>query len=125
MAPSLPYISLFDPKRLRSYLLRLPLFTRIIFVLIVVFWLLEFQSVWNIVQWGSLIPKEINLGTSMFRDYEKPLQVLVDQHNLEASANPLAYRSVPTKHLSSYPHKLPQRCLQQLSACSPLGTIRS
>ena len=64
MAPSLPYIPLFDPRRLRSYLLRLPLFTRVVFTLIVVFWLLELQSVWNIVQWGALIPNEVNLGTS-------------------------------------------------------------
>ena len=72
MAPTIPSILLFDPRRLRSYLLRLPLFTRVIFVLIVVFWLLEFQSVWNIMQWGSLIPKEVNLGTSMSTGLEQP-----------------------------------------------------
>lgn len=57
----------FDPRRLRSYILRLPLFTRIVLLLIVIFWLLEFQSVWNIIQWGALIPQEINIGTSTLR----------------------------------------------------------
>ena len=65
MAPSFPYIPFFDPRRLRSYLLRLPLFTRILFALVVVFWLLELQSVWDVIQWGALIPREMNLGTSM------------------------------------------------------------
>lgn len=61
MAPTIPSL---DVKRLRSYVFRLPLFTRIVLVLIVVFWILELQKVWNVVQWGALIPKEVNLGTS-------------------------------------------------------------
>lgn len=61
MAPTLPS---FSPARLRSYLFRLPLFTRVVLLLIVFFWILELQSVWNVVQWGALIPNEINLGTS-------------------------------------------------------------
>lgn len=55
----------FNPQRLRSYILRLPLFTRACILIIVVFWLLELQTVWSVTQWGSLIPKEIGLGTSM------------------------------------------------------------
>jgi len=62
MAPTLPS---FQPARIRSYVLRLPLFTRIVILLIVVFWILELQSAWNVFQWGALIPQEINLGTSM------------------------------------------------------------
>jgi glycosylphosphatidylinositol transamidase len=59
--PPLP----FNPGRVRTYLLRLPLFTRLILLAIVVFWLLELQTVWSVVQWGSLTPDEIGIGSSM------------------------------------------------------------
>lgn len=61
MAPTLPQ---FNPARLRPYVFRIPLFTRIILLLIVLFWLLEFQNAWDIAQWGALVPLEVNLGTS-------------------------------------------------------------
>lgn len=60
--PPLP----FNPSRVRTYVLRLPLFTRLVLLAIIVFWLLELQTVWGVVQWGSLIPDEIGLGT-MYR----------------------------------------------------------
>ncbi|KAL9013520.1 MAG: hypothetical protein Q9173_001779, partial [Seirophora scorigena] len=60
MAPTLPSL---DVKRLRSYVFRLPLFTRVILVFIAIFWIVELQQVWNVIQWGALIPKEINLAT--------------------------------------------------------------
>ncbi|KAL4920275.1 Gaa1-like protein [Aspergillus aurantiobrunneus] len=65
--PPLP----FNPSRVRSYLLRLPLFTRLVVVAIIVFWLLELQTVWSVVQWGSLIPDEIGLST-MYRTNTYP-----------------------------------------------------
>lgn len=58
--PPLP----FNPSRVRSYLVRLPLFTRLVLLIILAFWLLELQSLWSVVQWGSLIPDDINLATS-------------------------------------------------------------
>ncbi|KAL8909293.1 MAG: hypothetical protein Q9207_000303 [Kuettlingeria erythrocarpa] len=61
MAPSLPSL---DVRRLRSYVFRLPLFTRVILTFVAFFWILELQQIWNVVQWGALIPKEINFGTS-------------------------------------------------------------
>ncbi|KAJ5898775.1 Gaa1-like protein [Penicillium taxi] len=60
--PPLP----FNPSRVRSYLMRLPLFTRLVVLVIFAFWLAELQSAWNVVQWGALIPDEINFGT-MYR----------------------------------------------------------
>ncbi|KAL8953004.1 MAG: hypothetical protein Q9222_001119 [Ikaeria aurantiellina] len=69
MAPTLPSL---DIRRFRSYIFRLPLFTRIIITFIVLFWVLELQQIWNVVQWGALIPKEINLGT-MYRLNTYPL----------------------------------------------------
>ncbi|PGH32698.1 rhomboid protein 2 [[Emmonsia] crescens] len=60
--PPLP----FNPGRLRSYILRLPLFTRVVLLLIVVFWVMGIQTIWDVVQWGALIPSEIGLA-SMYR----------------------------------------------------------
>ncbi|MCJ1338487.1 putative rhomboid protease [Bachmanniomyces sp. S44760] len=69
MAISLPQ---FNPARLRSYILRLPLFTRVILVIIPVLWIVELQSAWDVVQWGGLVPSEVNLGT-MYRLNTYPL----------------------------------------------------
>ncbi|KAL6239116.1 hypothetical protein BDW75DRAFT_227467 [Aspergillus navahoensis] len=65
--PPLP----FNPSRVRSYLLRLPLFTRLVILAIIVFWLLELQTVWSVVQWGALIPDELGLKT-MYRTNTYP-----------------------------------------------------
>ncbi|KAI4106267.1 MAG: hypothetical protein L6R37_002249 [Teloschistes peruensis] len=62
MAPTLPS---FDVRRLRSYVFRLPLLTRIVLILVALFWVLELQQIWNVVQWGALIPDEINFGTTL------------------------------------------------------------
>ncbi|GAM36695.1 hypothetical protein TCE0_018r05986 [Talaromyces pinophilus] len=59
---ALPAFSL-NISPLRSYILRLPLFTRAVLLIIVAFWLLELQSVWDVVQWGALIPDEISIAT--------------------------------------------------------------
>ena len=61
MAPTLPQ---FNPARLRSYVFRIPLFTRIILLLILLFWILEFQTAWDIAQWGALVPLQVNFSTS-------------------------------------------------------------
>lgn len=59
--PPLP----FNPSRARSYVLRLPLFTRLVLVVILALWLLELQTIWSVVQWGSLAPDDIGIGSSM------------------------------------------------------------
>lgn len=59
--PPLP----FNPSRVRSYLVRLPLFTRLVLLVILAFWLLELQTLWSVVHWGSLTPDEIGFGSSM------------------------------------------------------------
>lgn len=60
--PPLP----FNPARVRSYILRIPLFTRLVLLATIAFWVLELQTLWSVVQWGSLAPDEIGLGSSMF-----------------------------------------------------------
>ncbi|KAL9047277.1 MAG: hypothetical protein Q9214_000102 [Letrouitia sp. 1 TL-2023] len=69
MAPSLPT---FDFRRLRLYVVRLPLFTRIVLVLITFFFVIELQHVWDVVQWGALIPYQIHFQT-MYRLNSYPL----------------------------------------------------
>ncbi|TVY71534.1 Rhomboid protein [Lachnellula suecica] len=69
MAPSLPQ---FSAARMRSYIFRLPLFTRSIIFVIVLLWLLGMQSVWDVQAWGALIPEEIGLA-SMYRTNTFPL----------------------------------------------------
>ncbi|KAL1988387.1 hypothetical protein VTN96DRAFT_10070 [Rasamsonia emersonii] len=51
----------FDPTRVRSYVVRLPLFTRLVLLVIVAFLLLEIQSVWSVVRWGALVPDEMGI----------------------------------------------------------------
>lgn len=68
--PPLP----FNPARVRSYILRIPLFTRLVLLATIAFWVLELQTLWSVVQWGSLAPDEIGLGSSMF---SPPLLALI------------------------------------------------
>ncbi|CAL3971688.1 unnamed protein product [Diplocarpon coronariae] len=69
MAPSLPQ---FSAVRMRSYIFRLPLFTRGVILVISLFWIASIQSVWDVQQWGALIPEEIGLS-SMYRTNTFPL----------------------------------------------------
>ncbi|KAG4439555.1 hypothetical protein IFR05_004954 [Cadophora sp. M221] len=69
MAPSLPQ---FSAARMRSYIFRLPLFTRGIILVIVLLWIAGMQSVWDVQKWGALIPEEIGLS-SMYRTNTFPL----------------------------------------------------
>ncbi|RMZ82260.1 hypothetical protein DV738_g1904, partial [Chaetothyriales sp. CBS 135597] len=60
--------ALINPSRIRSYLLRLPLFTRFVLLVATVFWLLELQTVWSVIEWGSLQPSKIGIFTGgMYR----------------------------------------------------------
>lgn len=70
--PSAYHIPLPNPSRFRSYVFRLPLFTRLILLAIIGFWLLELQTVWSVIDWGSLIPSEVGFG-SMYRLNTYPL----------------------------------------------------
>jgi len=69
MAPSFPQ---FNISRIRSYLFRLPLFTRLILFLIIALWVVGMQSMWDLQEWGSLIPKETTLAT-LYRTNTFPL----------------------------------------------------
>ncbi|KAG8529191.1 uncharacterized protein KY384_005826 [Bacidia gigantensis] len=66
------YLAQYSPAKFQKYIFRLPLFTRITLLLIVIFWILELQSAWDVASWGALIPQEMNLGT-MYRLNTYPL----------------------------------------------------
>lgn len=70
--PSAFRVPLPNPSRLRSYAFRLPLFTRLMLLVIIGLWLLELQTVWSVINWGALIPNEVGFG-SMYRLNTYPL----------------------------------------------------
>ncbi|CAP49272.1 uncharacterized protein PODANS_5_5980 [Podospora anserina S mat+] len=58
-----PNITALNTTRARTYVFRLPLFTRVVIIAIVGFWLAGLQSIVDIQQWGALIPDEMGLAT--------------------------------------------------------------
>lgn len=67
----MPNVQSFSTLRARSYVFRLPLFTRCIAFLIVALWMVGVQSVWDLRQWGALIPDEFNFQTGKWRLYPR------------------------------------------------------
>lgn len=61
----MPSVQNFNTLRARSYISRIPLFTRAIAVIIVLLWVVGTQSVWDLRKWGALIPSELNFATGM------------------------------------------------------------
>ena len=116
--PPLP----FNPSRVRSYLVRLPLFTRLVLLVILVFWLLEFQTVWGVVHWGSLIPDECNLGTSR----SSPDSWGHGSNSVIQGIRLMIFESsVPIKYLSSDPYRILPRSTEYRGSYTALGAIRS
>jgi glycosylphosphatidylinositol transamidase len=68
----MPNIQGFSTMRARSYAFRLPLFTRAMVLLIVVLWIVSLQSVWNLQQWGALIPDQVGIFTGRFFTHIDP-----------------------------------------------------
>ena len=63
----IPSIQSFSTVRARSYVLRLPLFTRALVVVVAAFWVAGLLPLWDLRQWGALIPDQMNLFTSQYR----------------------------------------------------------
>ncbi|TKA70645.1 hypothetical protein B0A49_01971 [Cryomyces minteri] len=68
MAPSLLQ---FDPRRIRSWIYRIPLCTRILLAVIVALWAASIPLTW-LRDWGSLVPEKVGLAT-MYRLNTYPL----------------------------------------------------
>lgn len=63
---SLPNIS---ATRARSYVFRLPLFTRVVITAIIAIWVAQVTipvAQWDIKAWGSLVPAEVGLSSSKY-----------------------------------------------------------
>jgi glycosylphosphatidylinositol transamidase len=60
----MPNLRGFSTLRARSYLVRLPLFTRVIALIICLTWLIGVQSMWDVRQWGTLYPAEVTFTTA-------------------------------------------------------------
>jgi glycosylphosphatidylinositol transamidase len=60
MAPS-NMASSINTQRARSYVFRLPLFTRAIMVVVSVLAILSLLPLWDIQRWGSLIPSKVSV----------------------------------------------------------------
>lgn len=64
---NLPF-ALPNPTRLRTYILRLPLFTRLTMLIVVALYIASLQTAWSVVAWGSLKPSAIGIFTGgMYR----------------------------------------------------------
>ncbi|OBR05210.1 Rhomboid family protein [Colletotrichum higginsianum IMI 349063] len=59
-----PNVTSFNALRARTYLFRLPLFTRIVNLVIIAAWIAGVQSAWDIRQWGALIPDQLSFTSS-------------------------------------------------------------
>lgn len=53
-------VTSFSTLRARSYIFRLPLFTRIVLLAIVAAWAASLQPAWDVKQWGALIPDQLS-----------------------------------------------------------------
>jgi membrane associated rhomboid family serine protease len=62
----------FSTLRARSYIFRLPLFTRGIIAVLALLWVLSVQSIWNVRAWGALIPDQVSF-TAAYRLSTYPL----------------------------------------------------
>jgi hypothetical protein len=83
-----------------------------------VLWVLELQTVWNVVQWGSLKPDEISI-TSGSKSPEIPKRGKRTLHRMDADLY-----SVPTEYLSvdtCGPCPYASECL---GADASIGTVR-
>ena len=107
-----------NPARFRTYLFRLPFFTRVVVIIIVIFCILELQSAWNVAEWGALVPKEVNLFSSEYH-------LLLDQERQGRIATANAWRiSVQDEHLPYHPSWI-LSCHPKPSCYRPLvGEIR-
>ncbi|KAK1753514.1 rhomboid protein 2 [Echria macrotheca] len=62
-SPAISFAALLRGTRVRSYANRLPLFTRLVLVAIVVFWVLGLVPVLDLRNWGALVPDLVGITT--------------------------------------------------------------
>lgn len=94
----MPSVQSFNALRARSYVSRLPLFTRAIILIILGFWVAGFQTVLDVQQWGALIPDQISI-TAAYRLSTFPL---VHLNFLHALINVLALTPLMERFEAEY-----------------------
>ncbi|ORY60719.1 Gaa1-like protein [Pseudomassariella vexata] len=94
----MPNVHSFSALRARSYVFRLPLFTRAIVVVITLLWLASIQSVWDVRQWGALIPDQV----SLFSAYRMNTFPLIHINFIHALMNVLALTPLMERFESEY-----------------------
>ncbi|KAK8076135.1 hypothetical protein PG994_003407 [Apiospora phragmitis] len=94
----MPNVQSFSTLRARSYVFRLPLFTRLMVLAIVVLWLVGIQSAWDLRKWGALIPNEMNFFTA----YRMNTFPLIHLNLLHALLNLLALTPLLERFESEY-----------------------
>ncbi|KAK8091666.1 hypothetical protein PG997_002027 [Apiospora hydei] len=94
----MPNVQSFSSLRARSYVFRLPLFTRLMVLAIVVLWLVGIQSAWDLRKWGALIPNEMNFFTA----YRMNTFPLIHLNLLHALLNLLALTPLLERFESEY-----------------------
>ncbi|KAL3955902.1 hypothetical protein ACCO45_008748 [Purpureocillium lilacinum] len=94
----MPAIQGFSALRARSYVLRLPLFTRAIAVIILFFWLLSLPSIWDVSSWGALIPDKVSFVSA----YRLSTFPLVHLNLIHAALNVIALTPLMERFESEY-----------------------
>lgn len=66
----MPIVRGFSTVRARSYVFRLPLFTRLVVAVIFLFWIIALPGLWDVRGWGALVPDKVSFtsGKHMFYD---------------------------------------------------------
>lgn len=75
----MPTVRGFSSVKAQSYLLRLPLFTRAIVLIILLLSLLSLPGFWDVQAWGSLVPSKVSLFAGMYYRLEKVSGPLADR----------------------------------------------
>lgn len=60
---AMPSVQSFNTMKARSYVMRLPLFTRAMILIMSTFWIVGVQSVWDVREWGALTPDKVTFAT--------------------------------------------------------------
>ncbi|CEJ82869.1 Putative Rhomboid family protein [[Torrubiella] hemipterigena] len=82
----------------RSYLVRLPLFTRAIILIIALVWTLSIPKLWDLQAWGALIPDKV----SLFSAHRLTTFPLVHANFIHAAMNIIALTPLMERFESEY-----------------------
>ncbi|KAF4512162.1 hypothetical protein G6O67_001336 [Ophiocordyceps sinensis] len=94
----MPGVRGFSTLRARSYIFRLPLFTRAIILIIIIFWAVSLPSIWDIKGWGALVPDKVSFTTA----YRLSTFPLVHLNLIHAALNVVALTPLMERFENEY-----------------------